>query len=302
MDSEQRPKYLAIRNWTKFQHLDHGTAARWCKIHTSILDDPDMMTWSWSLRGVWSWLILLRSRVGHNLPSDPVILRRMLGGDPVQASVVHRSISVLESLGYIFFTCNKYEENIPEDSRTREEKSESREEKKKHSGVRTRKARVVAPAIEHFHGQKLIITEPQHLTFVASFGHLDLESQYREMDCWLVSNANGYTAFGKFALRWLKREPAPGRNGNGRPKLFSELKEEKRARDYAKTRELLGLPPEPPGVLPGFSALRNGGDVLRNPDERRSARTSAGGGALHDGLEAGKDASAPPLRVTRVPS
>lgn len=70
--------YLAIRNWDKYQHLQHGAAAPWFKVYAKILDDPEILEWSLAEIGVWVLLLALRSRIGRNLPNDPGKLVRML--------------------------------------------------------------------------------------------------------------------------------------------------------------------------------------------------------------------------------
>ncbi|MGI0134208.1 MAG: hypothetical protein ACREBW_04540 [Candidatus Micrarchaeaceae archaeon] len=62
-------KYIAIRDWEKYR-TSHGHTMPWLKLHVSVLYEDYWMKWSWTERGVWCNLILLRQRLERNLSSD----------------------------------------------------------------------------------------------------------------------------------------------------------------------------------------------------------------------------------------
>ena len=76
----------------------------------------------------------------------------------------------------------------------------------------------------HFKGQRLIIEAETHKVFLTAYEGTDLESEYRRMDAWLVSNKRNYKAFGRFANTWLSRVKIP-MNGNGHRHVTVESKE-----------------------------------------------------------------------------
>src|SRR5947207_8621549 len=79
MKTQPHYKYLALNNWNKYQTTKNGDIVlSWMNTYASLLDDDGWLNMSWTTRGVWEGLRLLRLRTGRNLPNDPKILARML--------------------------------------------------------------------------------------------------------------------------------------------------------------------------------------------------------------------------------
>jgi hypothetical protein len=140
---KERKKYIAMANWEKYQHIDHGRAAPWCRWFAKTLRDEKWLNWSWSKRGVFSALLALRSDLGHNLPNDPPMIARMLSAVKKDAEIVTRTVVGLISDGVLILTNqqNGHENSGVEESR--EEKS--REEKRTKSIV---EPQAVLPGVE----------------------------------------------------------------------------------------------------------------------------------------------------------
>jgi hypothetical protein len=134
-------KYLAIRNWEKYQADKNGNvpngAAPWCKLHTSTLDDSDWLEWSWVTRGVWSALLALRSRCGQNLPCEPSKIILMLGSRRKMAQDALRVISELTLSGHLILT--DQQNGALEERRVEEIRGEERR------GENSRRPRLLPP-------------------------------------------------------------------------------------------------------------------------------------------------------------
>ncbi len=66
--------------WQKYlPPNDHGTPAPWNRIYNSTLTDVDWVEWSYTEKGVWIELLLLRGRNGQELENDIPKLWRQLG-------------------------------------------------------------------------------------------------------------------------------------------------------------------------------------------------------------------------------
>lgn len=61
----------------------------------------------------------------------------------------------------------------------------------------------------YFSGDRLKITQKEHGVFTKAYEGTDLDSEYRRMDSWLVSNRRNYRNFGRFANSWLSRQKIP---------------------------------------------------------------------------------------------
>src|SRR5947207_11385582 len=102
MKTQPHYKYLALNNWNKYQTTKNGDIVlSWMKTYASLLDDDGWLNMSWTTRGVWEGLRLLRLRTGRNLPNDPKILARMLSEHGRGAVDVCQAIVRLTSDGFL---------------------------------------------------------------------------------------------------------------------------------------------------------------------------------------------------------
>ena len=122
------PKYLAIKNWEKYQVVQHGKPAPWCKLYSRLLDSTRFLRWSWTTRGVVLGLLALRTRLDRNLPGDVHVLARMLSADGRQAVDVHQAVTRLTSDGFLILTNqqNGYENSGAEKSRVEKRREEEK--------------------------------------------------------------------------------------------------------------------------------------------------------------------------------
>lgn len=71
-------KYLAVRNWQKFQHYRERNPV-WVKAYVELLDNPDWLALSDAAKGQLFALWLLAAKRGNRIPADPQALRVLLG-------------------------------------------------------------------------------------------------------------------------------------------------------------------------------------------------------------------------------
>lgn len=65
----QKPKYLEIRNWERFQHYRNRRPV-WIKFHVELLDDVELRRLPYATRLLWDQLLLLAARLDNLIPND----------------------------------------------------------------------------------------------------------------------------------------------------------------------------------------------------------------------------------------
>jgi hypothetical protein len=211
-------KYLAIKNWHKYQPdiIEHP---QWIRDWVNKELDSEYSRLTYCQRYVLDALCRLRGRIGRNIPNDSRYIVHALS---TQRPDLVRAASVLRRLheaGFLLLTdqqIDSVEERRGEKKREEEKQavsfSSKTDENDTASGVRENLEAPAASAPSkpiHFTGQKLTITKSNHLAFQTAFEGTDLETEYRRMDAWLVTNKRNYRDFGRFANSWLSRTKIP---------------------------------------------------------------------------------------------
>src|SRR5438105_3242698 len=96
--------YYSVKNWEKYQTLQHGQSAPWFKLYTSVLDDPDVIRWPLTTLATYVMLLALRSRTGENLPTDHRLLAQMLATSGNKRRHVLSAVSQLVADGFLVLT------------------------------------------------------------------------------------------------------------------------------------------------------------------------------------------------------
>jgi hypothetical protein len=98
-------KYLAIKNWEKYQVTQHYKSAPWCKLYFNLLDDIDFIGLSATEQLTYLLMLMLRTRVGKNLPNDHLALTKMVGKSrPGQGTNTVLALSKLTTKGFLILT------------------------------------------------------------------------------------------------------------------------------------------------------------------------------------------------------
>jgi hypothetical protein len=118
MTKEPEFKYLAIRNWNKYQAgVDRkGRQIKaWVKDYTGKdVDDPQYSKMTMSHRYLFDAFCRLRARVGHNLLNDPSWISGALFVIPRERSRVTIAIRSLISRGFLTLTNKQFDAPEPE--------------------------------------------------------------------------------------------------------------------------------------------------------------------------------------------
>lgn len=69
MRVRERPRYLEIRNWERFQHYKDRKPI-WIKFYVELLDDTDLRRLPYATRLLWDQLMLLAARLDNRIPND----------------------------------------------------------------------------------------------------------------------------------------------------------------------------------------------------------------------------------------
>jgi hypothetical protein len=97
-------KYLAIRNWDKFQATKDGGPALWIKDYTNKDGDYDYGKLTCFQRYVFDGCRRLRGRFGHNLHNDATWIARALNVMPTERARVVDTIATLVERGLLLLT------------------------------------------------------------------------------------------------------------------------------------------------------------------------------------------------------
>lgn len=130
MEEDQRPQYLSIHNWSKYQIIQHGRPGQWCRLYCALLDDYEFMSWSASEQLTYLLCLMLRTRLGHNLPSDLQMITRMMGKSrPGEAPNTVQALSKLITKSRLVLTNQKTDEEntgtVPAQSRVEKSREEN---------------------------------------------------------------------------------------------------------------------------------------------------------------------------------
>ena len=117
---DQEFKYLAIRNWEKYQATRDGQPSSWIKDYTDKDNDPEYSQLTALLRYTYDACRRLRGRFGRNLTNDPQWICRAIAALPQERHNIARAVSQLVHRGLLIPTnqqVNSPETPIEEKSR-----------------------------------------------------------------------------------------------------------------------------------------------------------------------------------------
>lgn len=111
-------EYLEFAMWAS-KNSKHKEGQAWVRVDCDWFTGPQLSTLSWAQRSVTVALWLARGAYGHPLPYDYRWLSRACRLDRVYASILHRTVTVLLSLG-VLLLCNQHDDPIRTNERTNE--------------------------------------------------------------------------------------------------------------------------------------------------------------------------------------
>lgn len=108
-DTKSEFKYLAIKNWAKYQKLFRGKPARYIFDYTDQDSDYDFSKLTMFERGVYAGCRRLRGRFGHNLHNDATWVARALNTLPTDRARISNAMRTLIERGLLILSNQKEE-------------------------------------------------------------------------------------------------------------------------------------------------------------------------------------------------
>ena len=192
-------EYIRVKNWRVFQHYTDRNPP-WIKLHNSVLEDADLARLpdaaKYHMVGLW----LLASRTDNHIPADPeFIASRINAKTPVDLSALLASGFIENDSACDMLASGKHADSEPQ-AKCLTETEQRRAEKRQTRGDKP------AAAPPAFSGQILKVTAKQHEAFKQAFPQVDLETEYRKADSWLLNHPERHIKrFGAFTQNWLNR-------------------------------------------------------------------------------------------------
>jgi hypothetical protein len=121
--SAEEYKYLAIKNWKKYQPQLTGKPAHYFRMYSGRDQDPDYSKLTFYQRYLADAILRLRARFGHNLRNDAVWIASAVCALGVDRHSIRRALGVLVASGFLLLTNQEddfekvpIEENIIEEN------------------------------------------------------------------------------------------------------------------------------------------------------------------------------------------
>jgi hypothetical protein len=121
-------RFLAIKNWRKYQSTDEVAASTWIKDYVNKDIDPDFSRLTIFQQGMLDKLQRLRGKIGRHLPDDVQYLLRATLVHSQERKNAARAIALLLDSGFLIPTNQEdelLEERREEERRGEESKKES---------------------------------------------------------------------------------------------------------------------------------------------------------------------------------
>jgi hypothetical protein len=193
-------EYIRVKNWRQFQHYSNRVPP-WIKLHNSLMEDPEFARLSdaakFHLIGIW----LLASRTENRVPADAEFIGSRINAETAVDLQALLAAGFLEKDDASNLHPNENNKNTDACKlldQIREEKNRTEKEQK-----RGEKPAAPPPA---FSGEILRITVKQDQAFKQAFPQVNLETEYRKMDSWLIAHPERHMKRqGAFAHNWLSR-------------------------------------------------------------------------------------------------
>jgi hypothetical protein len=120
---EQVPKYLAIKNWKRYQPQLSSRPARYFRMYSDRDHDPEYSKLTRGQRYLLDGLMRLRARFGCNPRNDAAWVSLALGIRPAERSLTPHDIVALVSLGFLIPTNQQFNfEKVPIEEKSIQEK------------------------------------------------------------------------------------------------------------------------------------------------------------------------------------
>jgi hypothetical protein len=103
-------KYLAIKNWHKYQSADLTQYCPWIRTYVNKDQDYGFSHLTMLQRYLLEGCCRLRSRVGHNIPNDPQWIARALMILPQERRFVRNAIRAIIASGFLIPTDHEEED------------------------------------------------------------------------------------------------------------------------------------------------------------------------------------------------
>lgn len=209
-------KYLAIKNWDRFQS---AYTRAWVRDYTAKEDDEDYVKLSCYQRYILDGCRRLRGRTGKNIPNDATYIARALHTLPTDRPHLRHAIDTLVVHGLLLLTNEQdsfqrlslIEKKRVEDSKelVQEEVSPKRKVKKLQAiGPETSSGLKAVMLLPLNSGEEFEIHEDEIKKWKGFYPAVDILQELRGMAAWLHSNPtkrktrNGIKAF---INRWLSK-------------------------------------------------------------------------------------------------
>lgn len=246
-NSNREARYLAIRNWEKYQtKLDPGQRRQWIKLFLQVDDDEEFIRLTMFQRALLLGLWRLRGRTHRNVPYDAGHISMALGIIPEERRAVPYAIEVLIRRRFLVPCCGPngngrctsdtppIGDRYASDSKISPSESTRVSDKSKSKNIESTTTTTAAASLQphsftgayqiFWQGQILAVSTQVHTGLGKAFPSFNREELYAQADVWLVTHPEKPKKdHAVFIDKWFREEKMRrygqnGGNGHGPPK------------------------------------------------------------------------------------
>ena len=180
-------KYLAIKNWEKYQPGRAGKSS-WIKDSTDKEFDAEYMGLTFFVRYVLDGCQRLRGRMGKNVPNDPKFIARALHAMSTDRPHIAHAINTLISQGFLVLTNEQVDLDVYDKNKSKNKNKDVEKEKHVSAEASSAQEPIEAIILLPLNVGEFAVTDKDFKIWTQLYPAVDVMQQLRNMAGWCHAN------------------------------------------------------------------------------------------------------------------